>query len=200
MILEVNQSYTPPPPLDKYFGPPIEGARGVSRAPENLKLAGNWPEMAAMCGLQDYQKKNIFVVFKLIIPITMAFMGLFWACRPICLAISISGSSFQWIQWKKKANNLRERRIKNLLVLIRLHQVIPELRAIPHTIIFFSHQYNWGSHITESPILLIHQYYSILHPVASNYHLVTPDKDWYCVYLSQSKYTISNTNNNINTI
>ena len=33
-----------------------------SRAPENLKFAENWPEMPAMCGLQDYQKSLIFVV------------------------------------------------------------------------------------------------------------------------------------------
>ena len=64
------------------------------RAPENLKLAGNWPKMAAICGVQDYQKSHIFVVFKLIIPITVVFMHLFWAFRPIWLAISISGSSF----------------------------------------------------------------------------------------------------------
>ena len=30
--------------------------------------------MAAMCGLQDYQKNHICVVFKLIIPITVVFM------------------------------------------------------------------------------------------------------------------------------
>ena len=68
----------------------------ITRAPENLKLAGNWPKVAAMCGLQDYKNKHIFVVFKLIIPITVVFMQLFWAFRPIWLAISISGSSF-WL-------------------------------------------------------------------------------------------------------
>ena len=67
------------------------------RAPENLKLAGNWPKMAAMCGLQDYQKGHIFVVFKLIIPITVDFMHLFWAFRPLWLAFSISGSSFRLV-------------------------------------------------------------------------------------------------------
>ena len=66
----------------------------VVRAPENLKLAGNGPKMAAMCGLQDYQKSHICVVFKLIIPITVVFMHLFWAFRLIWLAISISGSYF----------------------------------------------------------------------------------------------------------
>ena len=51
--------------------------------------------MAAMCGLQDYKKKvYIFVVFKQIIPITMAFMHIFWALRPIWLAFFISSSSF----------------------------------------------------------------------------------------------------------
>ena len=53
-----------------------------SRAPENLKLAGNWPKVAAMCGLQDYRKSHICVVLKLIIPITVVFMHLFWAFRP----------------------------------------------------------------------------------------------------------------------
>ena len=52
--------------------------------------------MAAICGVQDYKKKHIFVVVKLIIPITVVFMHLFWAFRPIWLAISISGSSF-WL-------------------------------------------------------------------------------------------------------
>ena len=79
---------------------PVSESRGgdgpLSRAPENLKLAGNWPKMAAMCGLQDYKKKHICVVFKLIIPITVVFMHLFWAFRPIWLAISISGISF-WL-------------------------------------------------------------------------------------------------------
>ena len=38
--------------------------------------------MAAMCGLQDYKKNpHIFVVLKLIIPITVVFMHLFWALR-----------------------------------------------------------------------------------------------------------------------
>ena len=37
-----------------------------NRAPENLKLAGNGPKMAAMCSLQDYQKNHIFVVFKIL--------------------------------------------------------------------------------------------------------------------------------------
>ena len=34
------------------------------RAPENQKLDGNWPKMAAVCGLQEYKKKKkyIFVV------------------------------------------------------------------------------------------------------------------------------------------
>ena len=27
-----------------------------NRAPENLKMAGNWPKVAAMRGLQNYQK------------------------------------------------------------------------------------------------------------------------------------------------
>ena len=67
------------------------------RAPENLKLAGNWPKMAAMCGLQDYQKSHICVVFKLIIPITVVFMHFFWPFRPIWLAISIFGSTF-WLE------------------------------------------------------------------------------------------------------
>ena len=48
-------------------------AVAVARAPENLKLAGNLPKMAVMCGLQNYKKKkHILLVFKLsqIIPIT----------------------------------------------------------------------------------------------------------------------------------
>ena len=67
-----------------------------SRAPENLKLAGNWPKVAAMCGLQNYQKSHIFVVFKLVIPITVVFMHFLLAFRPIWLATSISCSSF-WL-------------------------------------------------------------------------------------------------------
>ena len=74
-------------------GSVINGAYPVNRAPENLKLAGNRPKMAAMCSLKDYTKKqHIFVVFKLIIPITMVFMHLFWTLRPIWLAFYISGS------------------------------------------------------------------------------------------------------------
>ena len=46
----------------------------VPRAPENLKLAGNGPKMDVLCGLQEYKKKHIFVVFKLIIPIDVVFM------------------------------------------------------------------------------------------------------------------------------
>ena len=72
------------------------GLTCMTRAPENLKLAGNLPKMAAMCGLQDYQKSHICVVFKLMIPITVVFMHLFWAFGPIWLSYSISGSSF-WL-------------------------------------------------------------------------------------------------------
>ena len=43
-----------------------------------------------------FKKTHIFVVFKLIIPITVVFMHLFWAFIPIWLTISISGSSF-WL-------------------------------------------------------------------------------------------------------
>ena len=66
------------------------------RAPENLKLAGNGSKIAAMCSLQDYQKSHIFIVFKVIITITVVFMHLFWVSSPIWLAFSISGSSF-WL-------------------------------------------------------------------------------------------------------
>jgi hypothetical protein len=52
--------------------------------------------MAAICGVQDYKKKHIFVVFKLIIPIAVVFMHLFGAFKPIWLAISFFGSSF-WL-------------------------------------------------------------------------------------------------------
>ena len=53
--------------------------------------------MAAICGLQDYQESHIFVVFKLIIPITVVFMHVFFCdFRPIWLALFISGSSF-WL-------------------------------------------------------------------------------------------------------
>ena len=61
----------------------------VTRAPENLKLAGNLPKMAAMCGHQDYKKKHIVVVFKIIIPINVVFMHIFWAFIPIWLAFTI---------------------------------------------------------------------------------------------------------------
>ena len=74
----------------------LSNSRHKIRAPENLKLAGNWPKIAAMYGLQDKKKTHICVVFKLIIPITLVFMHLFWDFRPIWLAISISGSSF-WL-------------------------------------------------------------------------------------------------------
>ena len=29
------------------------------RAPENIKLAGNWPKVAAMCGLQNYKLDGV---------------------------------------------------------------------------------------------------------------------------------------------
>ena len=34
----------------------------TARAPENLKLAGNWPKVAAMCGLKNYLKKKKLLV------------------------------------------------------------------------------------------------------------------------------------------
>ena len=56
----------------------------MTRAPENLKLAGNGPKMAAVCNLQDAQKRHILVVFKLIIPINVVFMPIFFLdFRPI---------------------------------------------------------------------------------------------------------------------
>ena len=69
----------------------------VFRAPENLKLAGNIPKMAPMCNLQDYWKFHIFVVFKLIFPITVVFIHLLLAFWPILRAISISGSSIRLV-------------------------------------------------------------------------------------------------------
>ena len=66
-----------------------------ARAPENLKWAGNWPKVAAMCGLQNYKKKTYISSFKLTIPITKVFMHLFWAFRQIWLATSIFASSFR---------------------------------------------------------------------------------------------------------
>ena len=45
---------------------------------------------------QGISKSHIFVVFKLIIPITVVFMHIFWALRQILLAVSISGSLF-WL-------------------------------------------------------------------------------------------------------
>ena len=49
----------------------------VIRAPDNLKLAGNWPKVAAMCGVQNYSKKQTYIgSFKLIIPLTRVFMHL----------------------------------------------------------------------------------------------------------------------------
>ena len=47
---------------------------GVSRAPENLKFAGNWPKMAEVSIIIFL--KHIFVVFKLIISIIRVFMHL----------------------------------------------------------------------------------------------------------------------------
>ena len=55
----------------------------MTRAPENLKLAGNWPKVAAMCGLQTYIKSHIFIDFNLIIPITVVFVHFFGAFRSI---------------------------------------------------------------------------------------------------------------------
>ena len=49
----------------------------LPRAAENLKMAGNWPKVAAMRGLQNYQKCRLFVFFKIIIPITVVFMDFF---------------------------------------------------------------------------------------------------------------------------
>ena len=66
-----------------------------ARVPENLKLAGNWPKIAVMCDIQDYQKNTIFGVFELNIPIAVV-LCIFWACKPIWLAFSISGTSF-WL-------------------------------------------------------------------------------------------------------
>ena len=45
------------------------------RAPENIKLAGNWPKMAVMCVLQE--DSHICVVFKLIITITSFYASFF---------------------------------------------------------------------------------------------------------------------------
>ena len=50
----------------------------TTRAAENLKMAGNWPKVAAMRGLQNYQKCRLFVFFKIIIPITVVFYGFFF--------------------------------------------------------------------------------------------------------------------------
>ena len=49
-----------------------------------------------MCGLQNYLKKHIFVVFKEIIPITRVFMNLFWAFRPICWQPPFLLAHFGW--------------------------------------------------------------------------------------------------------
>ena len=43
----------------------------VPRDPENLKLAGNWPKVAAMYGCQNHKKIYILVVFQLFIFFTM---------------------------------------------------------------------------------------------------------------------------------
>ena len=66
------------------------------RAPDNLKLAGNWPKMAAMCGLKDYKKKPYTCSFQNIYPYYCGFYQSFLGFRPIWLAFSISCSSF-WL-------------------------------------------------------------------------------------------------------
>ena len=47
----------------------------VVRAPENLKLAGNGPKLAAMCGLQEYQKSHIIVVYTYYFGFYVSFLG-----------------------------------------------------------------------------------------------------------------------------
>ena len=64
-------------------GPASLSVRGLGRAAENLKMAGNWPKVAAMRGLQNYQKCRKFVFFKIIIPISVVFYGFFFAFTPI---------------------------------------------------------------------------------------------------------------------
>ena len=49
-----------------------------TKTQESQKLAGNGPKVTAMCGLQNSKKKtHIFVVFKLIIHITVVLTHLF---------------------------------------------------------------------------------------------------------------------------
>ena len=68
----------------------------ITRAPENLKLAGNWPKVAGMCGLQNYLEKAYICNFQTKYPYYQGFYASFWAFRPIWLATSISVSSF-WL-------------------------------------------------------------------------------------------------------
>ena len=67
-----------------------------ARAPENLKLAGNWPKWGCHVRSPELFKKKTYISsFKLTIPITKVFMHLFWAFRQIWLATSIFASSFR---------------------------------------------------------------------------------------------------------
>ena len=64
------------------------------RAQENLKLAGNWPKVAAMCSLRKYKKKIHISSFQTNYPYYCGCYAFFWAFISIWLATSISVSSF----------------------------------------------------------------------------------------------------------
>ena len=64
--------------LDHFLSRHIRGGGGVTRAPENLKLAGNWSKVAAMCGCQNHKKIYILLVFPLFISFTVVLCIFFW--------------------------------------------------------------------------------------------------------------------------
>ena len=71
-------------------------ARHQTRAPQNINWLGTDQKWLPCAVFRIKKQKHIFVSVKLFIPITVVFMRLFWAFRPIWLATSISGCSF-WL-------------------------------------------------------------------------------------------------------